>query len=286
MPEHSLPNGGQQDSIFTPQSLEEAQAYLEAFKQGSAIVHKMMGQEIFDAQNQVARLQDAAERDSKSGLATETKWRQDLVKTTENLKEGEKVIVMIGDLNGFKAVNDEYGHTAGDELLGLVGQAFSMTFKRKADHLARGNRDVDVNISRGSMARLGGDEFSVFTVIADEQESTDDHSRTTDTDDILKIQSERLNNAIQELTRGTKFEKFQVGIALGGVEYDPSIDKSPEDTFIRADAKMYEAKYQGKMDKITPEDADNLRRIIPYLKGLGARVEQWLEDAAFNVDEG
>ena len=53
--------------------------------------------------------------------------------------------VIFLDLDGFKAVNDRYGHGIGDEVLSRV-----------ADVLRRGVRDCDM------VARLGGDEFGVL----------------------------------------------------------------------------------------------------------------------------
>ena len=60
-------------------------------------------------------------------------------------REGRKVGVAFIDLDGFKAVNDQYGHQAGDQLLVEVGQRIS-TVVRAAD----------------SAGRFGGDEFVVL----------------------------------------------------------------------------------------------------------------------------
>jgi len=53
--------------------------------------------------------------------------------------------VIFFDLNGFKAINDQYGHSIGDQLLRLVGDA-----------LLDNVRSCDL------VARLGGDEFGVI----------------------------------------------------------------------------------------------------------------------------
>ncbi len=231
-----------------------------------------------DVARRLWRAEKAVNEDEKSGLATETRWRSELARSVESLNDNDTVVVMVGDLNGFKAVNDALGHQAGDELLGIVGEACKQTFSRSSDHLSRGTRDASVHEQRGDIARLGGDEFGFFSVIKEDGGATD-HKRSNSATDMVQQQSVRLNQAITALTEGTKFEAFKVSMAIGGVSYDPDLDKTPADTFVRADAKMFEVKYKDKIDRITEEDKIVLRRIIPYLEGLGARVEDWLKSA-------
>ena len=75
---------------------------------------------------------------------------RELDKTNRGLNKGGLLIMI--DLDGFKEVNDTYGHAAGDEALKLVGR-----------HLQRTTRIMDV------AARLGGDEFVLLFSHADKQ---------------------------------------------------------------------------------------------------------------------
>jgi diguanylate cyclase (GGDEF)-like protein len=64
------------------------------------------------------------------------------------VREGQRLAVFFIDLDGMKAVNDEFGHDAGDALL-----------RRTAEVLRGTCRGADI------LARLGGDEFVVLSVL-------------------------------------------------------------------------------------------------------------------------
>jgi diguanylate cyclase (GGDEF)-like protein/PAS domain S-box-containing protein len=86
-----------------------------------------------------AELQRAAMRDPLTGLGNRRALEQDLRTRLEN---GDDVLLVYLDLDGFKAVNDRLGHAAGDEVLKVV--AARLTSSLRTSDLA---------------ARLGGDEF-------------------------------------------------------------------------------------------------------------------------------
>jgi diguanylate cyclase (GGDEF)-like protein len=69
--------------------------------------------------------------------------RRDLYERFDDLPAGRGLVAMMLDLDGFKAVNDDVGHRAGDRVLVEVG-------RRLWDRLA----------GRWLVARLGGDEFT------------------------------------------------------------------------------------------------------------------------------
>lgn len=87
------------------------------------------------------RLKHAAHHDSLTGLPNRLTIYERIAQLAES---HERIGMLFVDLDGFKPVNDQFGHVAGDEVLRCV-----------ADRLASVMRSVDL------CARLGGDEFAV-----------------------------------------------------------------------------------------------------------------------------
>lgn len=100
------------------------------------------------------RMESAEEkslRDPLTNLANRRAWRDALHTETERCRrDGRGAVLVVVDLDDFKAYNDTYGHLAGDLLLRHV-----------ADTLAGASRTNDV------VARIGGDEFAVIAVGAE-----------------------------------------------------------------------------------------------------------------------
>jgi diguanylate cyclase (GGDEF)-like protein/PAS domain S-box-containing protein len=87
-----------------------------------------------------------AYHDALTGLANRKAFLEKLETETRYAKRYQtSLVVMLLDLDGFKSVNDTYGHETGDHLLVNVGQRLSDTL-RKTDFIAR----------------LGGDEFIII----------------------------------------------------------------------------------------------------------------------------
>ncbi len=92
-----------------------------------------------------ARIAHMAYHDALTGLPNRAVFTDHLARTVAKAEaSGEPVAVICIDLDGFKAVNDLYGHPAGDEL--LVGVAHRLRAVVRGDEL---------------LAQLGGDEFAV-----------------------------------------------------------------------------------------------------------------------------
>ncbi|MBB2942912.1 diguanylate cyclase (GGDEF)-like protein [Actinoplanes lutulentus] len=127
-------------------------------------------------------------------------------------RTGRSVGVLLLDLNGFKPVNDTYGHDAGDLVLKAV-----------AERLRTCVRTED------TVARLGGDEFVILT------------EDLRDSGDALRV-AERVVAALDEpvLVDGHELRTpASIGIALSVA------GQGPDDVLRDADAAMYVAKRQG-----------------------------------------
>jgi diguanylate cyclase (GGDEF)-like protein len=91
------------------------------------------------------RLRDQSERDELTALYNRRYLMARLASELGRVQRGGKLMLLMVDLDGFKRVNDEEGHEAGDKVLHAVAEA-----------LLRATRRSDV------VARYGGDEFVVL----------------------------------------------------------------------------------------------------------------------------
>jgi len=127
--------------------------------------------------------------------------------------DGRSRAFFMMDLNGFKRVNDQYGHAAGDCVLRVI-----------ADRFKRASRPSDL------LGRLGGDEFSVLA------------------DDIDDIGAAALGNRYLDALNNDVWVDgvgHRIGVAIG-VVLVPRDCRKAEEILAKADAAMYRAKAFGR----------------------------------------
>jgi diguanylate cyclase (GGDEF)-like protein len=90
-------------------------------------------------------LVSAAMTDPLTGLGNRRMLMRDLAVQLRPANRSRPMVLLLFDLNGFKAYNDAFGHSAGDDLLARLGRALASAVSRQ-----------------GSAYRLGGDEFCVL----------------------------------------------------------------------------------------------------------------------------
>jgi diguanylate cyclase (GGDEF)-like protein len=151
--------------------------------------------------------------------------------------------VLMLDLNGFKRINDVFGHAAGDELLIHVGARISKAV-----------REGDM------VARLGGDEFAVLATHLSGPEAA--------TSLALRI-IEELEPAI--LAAGGQ---HVIGAAIG-IALAPQDGSSPTELLRKADIALYRAKAQGSsaMRFFEPQMDAHVRERDRLERALRAAIE-------------
>ncbi|WP_175772448.1 diguanylate cyclase domain-containing protein [Paraburkholderia phenazinium] len=193
--------------------LESLAAVAVAVGVGALIFIRRNGKRLIrEAEVYQQRLRDQAFHDPLTNLANRRLLEERFALSCATARrKGEKLAVVLVDLDGFKRVNDTHGHSAGDALLVGIGK-----------NLSEGLRASD------TVARLGGDEFVLVM-------------RTPPSPEELgKV-------ALDALSRPIAYKKLRlvpeasVGIAL----YPDAGDDLA--TLLRcADAAMYVAKANGK----------------------------------------
>ena len=140
-----------------------------------------------------------ARTDELTGLPNRRKFMAELIEFSNT--QGALLLL---DLNGFKPINDQYGHEVGDQLLRAVSQRFRRSLP-----------------SHSTLARLGGDEFGAL--ISGDLEST--------------MEAALALHASVSYPFSIAGETIMIGVSVGFVTNDGT-----RDMMHRADQAMYKAK--------------------------------------------
>ncbi|MGB3836757.1 diguanylate cyclase domain-containing protein [Castellaniella sp.] len=164
-----------------------------------------------------ARLAHAARHDALTGLPNRVLFQERCQRALATAQRHRRLVAILYlDLDGFKSVNDEYGHASGDTLL-----------KQAAQRLLQQVRAT----SQDTVARFGGDEFAILL---------DDLHARADTERVIRDILAALSEPFT--IKGTK---VQLSASIGAVEY-PQHGNTLDMLMGHADAAMYAAKKAGK----------------------------------------
>ena len=178
--------------------------------------------DVSDRKHLEAKLEHQALHDPLTGLGNRILLQARLAEATASpcaASAPKEMSVLLLDLDGFKAVNDTYGHAAGDEVLREVAQRLR-SISRPGD----------------TLARTGGDEFVLLCPDADERDAV------AIADRIVFVMSAPIRTAGFEVTLGAS-----VGVAHVAGSAGRGGDNHVADwLLIEADHAMYQAKRAGK----------------------------------------
>jgi len=139
-----------------------------------------------------------------------------LTKETERSRRGQKrFAVILADVDDFKKINDTYGHMCGDVVLQAI-----------VSGMINDTREYDI------LGRYGGEEFLIIMPEIEKQAAVDVADRIRRNIEAHKI----------ELKEG---ERVAVTASFGIAGYAED-GSSPDDLLIKADERLYKAKWEGK----------------------------------------
>jgi diguanylate cyclase (GGDEF)-like protein len=202
---------------------------------GIAATAGLVGLQRANANRLIWRLSDAAVTDALTGLMNRRGF-QELIETEleRARRSGQPLSLIIGDLDYFKALNDRFGHGAGDRALEQLALILD-TAKRRID----------------TAARIGGEEFAV--VLPD----SDHHA--------AYILAERMRREVRDTF---VYEPYELTISLGVATF-PLHGSSVEALVAQADEALYAAKALGR-DR-TVLYSDDLEDSVPLEAAAGER---------------
>jgi len=180
---------------------------------GNFVGYRGVSADITTSKRAESRIAYLAHHDPLTELPNRTLLTINLDRALANIAEKEVAVLSL-DLDGFKAVNDRYGHPAGDALLAQVAKRL----------LAQVNGN-DV------VARLGGDEFVILV------------TNFSDMSEIERLSKQLIGALVKPFTIGA--EDVTIGVSIG-IAFAPSDGRTSEDLLKSVDAALYRAKLEGR----------------------------------------
>lgn len=166
------------------------------------------------AQHAIEEQRRKAMHDALTGLPNREAYQQRLEQEVHRLQRyGNKLSLMVCDIDLFKRINDNYGHLAGDKVLKIIAKSLQINL-----------RDSDF------IARFGGEEFVALMPETSKEDA--------------KLVAEKLRNKIESSPFNFKKEPVQITVSFGISEF--SEGDSANDVFERADKALYKAKENGR----------------------------------------
>lgn len=159
------------------------------------------------------KVRELASIDSLTGLNNRHYFNEQFCLEVERVKRyGQSICLLMMDVDGLKAINDNHGHMTGDKVLCAV-----------ADILKSSVRESDI------LARFGGDEFVILIPMADKSRGIE--------------LSKRIHKLIHQGNEKTLIPGVKLGLSIGIYASGP---ENMDNLITMADQELYQCKNLGK----------------------------------------
>lgn len=162
----------------------------------------------------IAALREIADSDPLTGLLNRRSFLSVAETALQGTRSSDNLAILMADIDHFKAVNDTYGHPAGDAVIRFVGDTMR-TILRREDRVAR----------------FGGEEFVMLLLNVSEA-------------DMMAL-AERIRQTISERAVTFEDKTIRITISIGAAIARPQ-DADVDSVIERADLALYEAKNSGR----------------------------------------
>lgn len=197
---------------------------------GAILVGAFRAAKVFRLASVQSEVHKAAQTDDLTGLANRRHMDQRLAETLDELDASpeEPCALLLLDIDGFKEINDSFGHAVGDVVLQRIGSLL-------ADQTRPGD----------TVARLGGDEFAILLAAG-----TDAAGAVGAAEVIRKAVAVPL-----------QIGAVEIGVAVSiGIAMCPTDAVTRDELLRKADSAMYRAKHAGTGYAVYDPNADDSER--------------------------
>ena len=179
---------------------------------GRSVALYGMKQDVTDEYLRWETLRARAECDALTGVANRARFQSEFLGQARNAPALAEVgALILFDMDGFKSINDRWGHAAGDACLSVFAQRLRAAFSEAT-----------------LVARIGGDEFAVLLPRIGSREAAEAAVRRK----VIALHAPAQWNGCV----------LPLGVSAGLAFTDAAPDFDPQELFIAADEALYDAK--------------------------------------------